>query len=243
MEITTVLWREFLFFKRRIVKITASAIMTPILYLIAFGWGLGKNFEVEGASYMHFLIPGIIAMTTMNTGFNAVSSRLVTARLFDKSFEYYLTSPVNLSLVSLGYITSGVLRGLYATGLIVLVSLLFGVKLNIDFYFVVICFLNSFVFSALGYIAALSVESHYDIGNFNTYIMTPMSFLCGTFFSLENLPDFVRWLIGVLPLTHASISLRNIVLRGAFLKSSIVVLIIYSVVLYAICIKINHKDM
>ena len=76
MEVFAVLWREFIFFKRRFWKITTSAIMTPLLYLIAFGWGLGKDIVIEGATYMHFVMPGIIALSTMNTSFNAVAIRL-----------------------------------------------------------------------------------------------------------------------------------------------------------------------
>ncbi len=243
MEIVTVLWREYLFFKRRIGRITASAIMSPVLYLIAFGWGLGKDVVVEGATYMHFLIPGIIAMTTMNTGFNAVSSRIVTSKLYERSFEYYLTSPISMPLMSLGYILSGALRGIYATILIILVSLLFGVRVDISLYFFIICFLNSFVFSALGYAAALSIESHYDMGRFNTYIMTPMSFLCGTFFSLENLPGVVKAVIGILPLSHASTSLRSIVLKGNFSPASIIILLTYSVILYSLGVYMSYREM
>lgn len=243
MEIVTVLWREYLFFKRRIVRITSSAIMSPVLYLIAFGWGLGKDVVVEGATYMHFLIPGIIAMTTMNTGFNAVSSRIITSRLYERSFEYYLTSPISMPLMSFGYILSGALRGIYATILIILVSLLFGVIIDINLYFLVICFLNSFVFSALGYAAALSIESHYDMGRFNTYIMTPMSFLCGTFFSLENLPVVVKSIIGILPLSHASTSLRNIALNGNISFSSILVLLAYAVLLYILGVYMSYREM
>lgn len=243
MEIVTVLWREYLFFKRRIVRITSSAIMSPILYLIAFGWGLGRDVVVEGSTYMHFIIPGIIAITTMNTGFNAVSSRIITSKLYERSFEYYLTSPISMPLMSLGYILSGALRGIYAAVLIVAVSLLFGVKINIDLYFIIICFLNSFVFSALGYAAALSVESHYDMGRFNTFIMTPMSFLCGTFFSLENLPGVIKAVIGILPLSHASVSLRSIVLKGDFYYNSIAVLLIYAVLLYLVGVKMSYREM
>ena len=243
MEAATVLWREYLFFKRRIGRITSSAIMSPVLYLIAFGWGFGKDVVVEGATYMHFLIPGLIAMTTMNTSFNAVSSRIITSKLFERSFEYYLTSPISMPLMSFGYILSGALRGIYASFLIILVSLLFGVTIEINFYFLIVCFLNSFVFSALGYAAALSIESHYDMGRFNTYIMTPMSFLCGTFFSLENLPAAVKSIIGILPLSHASASLRSIVLKGSFSHSSILVLAVYAVLLYIIGIYMSYREM
>ncbi len=243
MEIVTVLWREYLFFKRRLGRITSAAVMSPVLYLIAFGWGLGKDVVVEGATYMHFLIPGIIAITTMNTGFNTVSSRITTSKLYERSFEYYLTSPISMSLMSFGYILSGAIRGIYATILIILVSLLFGVRININLYFIIICFLNSFVFSALGYAAALSIESHYDMGRFNTYIMTPMSFLCGTFFSLENLPGVVKSIIGILPLSHASASLRSIVLKGKFSSSSIIVLLIYAVLLYVMGVYMSYREM
>lgn len=243
MEIVTVLWREYLFFKRRIVRITSSAIMSPVLYLIAFGWGLGKDVVVEGATYMHFLIPGLIAMTTMNTGFNAVSSRIITSKLYERSFEYYLTSPISMSLMSFAHILSGALRGIYASLLIILVSLLFGVRIDVNLYFLAICFLNSFVFAALGYAAALSIESHYDMGRFNTYIMTPMSFLCGTFFSLENLPVGVRSIIAVLPLSHASTSLRSIVLNGSFSHNSMLVLLAYAVLLYILGIYMSYMEM
>lgn len=243
MEVITVLWREFLFFRRRIGRITSSAIMSPVLYLIAFGWGLGKDVVVEGATYMHFLIPGLIAMTTMNTGFNAVSSRIITSRLFERSFEYYLTSPIRMPLMSFGYILSGALRGIYASILIILVSMLFGVVIKVSFYFLLICFLNSFVFSALGYTAALSIESHYDMGRFNTYIMTPMSFLCGTFFSLENLPVAIKSIVGLLPLSHASTSLRSMVLGGSFTHSSILVLTVYALLLYIIGVYMSYREM
>ncbi|WP_313342161.1 ABC transporter permease [Sedimentibacter sp.] len=243
MEIVTVLWREYLFFKRRVGRITSSAIMSPVLYLIAFGWGLGKDVVVEGATYMHFLIPGLIAMTTMNTGFNAVSTRIVTSKLYERSFEYYLTSPISMPLMSFGYILSGALKGIYASILIILVSLLFGVIIEISFYFLVICFLNSFVFSALGYAAALSIESHYDMGRFNTYIMTPMSFLCGTFFSLENLPGAVKSIVGILPLSHAATSLRSIVLEGSFSYSSILILTAYALLLYIIGVYMSYREM
>jgi len=243
MEVITVLWREFLFFRRRIGRITSSAIMSPVLYLIAFGWGLGKDVVVEGATYMHFLIPGLIAMTTMNTGFNAVSSRIITSRLFERSFEYYLTSPIRMPLMSFGYILSGALRGIYASILIILVSMLFGVVIKVNFYFLLICFLNSFVFSALGYTAALSIESHYDMGRFNTYIMTPMSFLCGTFFSLENLPVAIKSIVGLLPLSHASTSLRSMVLEGSFTRSSILVLTVYALILYIIGVYMSYREM
>jgi len=243
MEVLTVLWRECIFFRRRIGRITASAIMSPVLYLIAFGWGLGKNVTVEGSTYMHFIIPGIVALSTMNTSFNAVTTRITVSKLHEKSFEYYLTSPVRMPLMALGHILAGAFRGMYAAALIILVSFLFGVKVYVSIYFILICFLNSFLFAAFGYGAALSVDSHYDMSRFNTYVMTPMSFLCGTFFSLENLPPLVKTIINILPLSHTSTSLRSIVLKGEFSYISILVLLIYSIALYGFGIYMSYREM
>lgn len=243
MEITTVLWREFIFFKRRFFKITASALINPLLYLIAFGWGLGRDIQIEGATYMHFVIPGIIALTTMNTSFSAISTRINISKIHEKSFEFYLTSPVNMYLLTMGHVIAGALRGMYAAFLILIISYVFGIHIRINLAFILICFLNSFLFAAFGYGAALSIDSHYDMSRFTVYIMTPMSFLCGTFFSLDSLPFWAKTFINILPLTHASVSLRNIVINGKFNHTSIIILLIYSIAFYFFGAAMSYREM
>ncbi len=243
MEVFTILWREFLFFKRRIFNITTSAIINPLLYVIAFGWGLGADVQVEGTTYMHFVIPGIIALSTMNTSFSAVSVRVNISRLYEKSFEYYLTSPVNMKLLALGQILSGAFRGMYASMLVLFVSFIFGIYIPINFSFILICFLNSFLFSAFGYSAALSINSHYDMNRFSTFIMTPMSFLCGTFFSLNKLPLAIKKFINILPLTFTTTALRDITLKGSFNINAIFALLIYSAVFYTYGVIMSYREM
>lgn len=237
-----ILWKEFIFFKRKMFNITSAALITPILYMIAFGWGLGRNITIDGGSYMEFVIPGIIALTTMNTSFSAISVRLNAMRMHDRSFEFYLTSPIDTRLIALSFSISGVLRGIYAAFLVYLVSLLFGVRINIDFYFILICILNSFVFATLAYGAAMTINSHYDMNRFTTFIMTPMSFLCGTFFSLESLPGWMEIFIGVLPLSQTSQSLRSIALKGSFNMAAIPILIIYGIVLFIYAVHITNRE-
>lgn len=243
MEIKTILWREWIYFKREIFNITTSAIITPILYMIAFGWGLGSEVQVEGSSYMHFVIPGIIALTTMNTSFSAISTRLNVSRLYEKSFEYYLTAPVNMRLLAIGHILAGALRGMYASFLVLIISYLFGISISVNFYFVLICFLSSILFATFGYGAALTIDSHYDMARFNTFIMTPMTFLSGTFFSLNKLPSLVKSFINLLPLTHTTNALRDMVLKGSFNKRSIVILLVYTIVLYVYGVKTSYRDL
>lgn len=243
MEVLTILWREFLFFKKRLFNITSAAIINPLLYVIAFGWGLGSDVQVEGTTYMHFVIPGIIALSTMNTSFSAVSVRVNVSRLYEKSFEYYLTSPVNMKLLALGQILAGAFRGMYASILVLFVALIFGIYIPVNLEFIIICFLNSFLFSAFGYGAALSINSHYDMNRFSTFIMTPMSFLCGTFFSLNKLPLAMKNFINILPLSFTTTALRDITIKGNFNKKAIFALLIYSVVFYIYGVAVSYREL
>ncbi|SHH40383.1 ABC transporter permease [Tepidibacter thalassicus] len=242
MEVGTILWREFIFFKRKAFKITAGAIMSPLLYLIAFGWGLGDGVVVEGHSYIYFIIPGIIALSTMNTSFNAVAIRITVAKLHEKSFEYYMTAPVKMYLLTLGYILAGALRGLYAGFIILAVSCVFGVYIHFNIAFILVCFLNSMLFAAFGYTAAMIIDNHYDMNRFATFVITPMTFLCGTFFSLNKMPITVKKIIMLLPLTHVTQSLREIALADKVNYVSILVLIIYFVILFAMGVYVSYKE-
>ncbi|WP_099192751.1 ABC transporter permease [Tepidibacter mesophilus] len=243
MEIATILWREFIFFKRKAFRITAGAVMSPLLYLIAFGWGLGDGVIVDGHTYIYFIIPGIIALSTMNTSFNAVAIRITVAKLHERSFEYYMTSPVRMYLLTLGYIIAGALRGLYASFLILIVSYLFGVHINVSCMFLLVCILNSMLFSAFGYVAAMVIDNHYDMNRFTTFVITPMSFLCGTFFSLDKMPILAEKVIMVLPLTHVTQSLRSIALTDTVNYLSVLILLIYFLAFFFIGIYVSYKEL
>lgn len=242
MDISTILWREFLFFRRRWLKITNSAIISPLLYMIAFGWGVGSQVTMEGADYKVFIIPGIVALATMNTSFNAVAVRVNISRLHEKSFENYILAPVRMFSVAAGNILAGTVRGFYAALLILLTALFFGVRLHTGPAFFLICLLNSFLFASLGYFAAMIIDSHYDMNRFTIYFITPMTFLCGTFFDPAAAPAAIRNFIYLLPLTHASGSLRALGLGGSFSWISIIVLTVYALVFFALSLRANYRE-
>jgi ABC-2 type transport system permease protein len=175
---------------------------------------VGRGIQVEGQSYMAFLIPGIVALTTMNSSYNAIAVQLNIHRLYDKSFQEYIIAPISIISITLGKILAGALRGMYAGTIIILLSLLFRNGVRVNLWFITIMFLNSLVFSALGFYAALVVKSHADMSRFSTFVLTPMTFLCGTFFSPNQMPGFVKSIIYLLPLTHASQGLRGISAGG-----------------------------
>lgn len=243
-ELLPILIEEWIIFKRNFLKITASAIIAPVLYIIAFGFGMGASFSLSGVTYIKFLIPGVIALTTMNTSYRAISITLNTSRLYDKTFEQIIIAPISLFNFCLGKAIAGAFRGVFC-GLIVLgISAIFEVKLNITVGFLLIMFLSGLTFSCLGMLGALSVKSHADMTRFGTFVMLPMTFLCGTFFAVEQLPVILREIIYFLPLTHISIMLRSISTYQSFTLSNILIVMVYLIIFFSLslvrCYKISE---
>ncbi len=226
--IMTVLWEKWVEFKFEWKKITASALVSPMLYMIALGWGLGSASSVTDRPYIDFLVPGIIALTTMNTSFSAVAQPLNVQRLFEHSFDHIIISPTPMPAYIFGQMIGGALRGMYSGVLILLLSIPFGATMQITPAFFLVMLLNGMTFGALGVMAAVLASTHADISRFSTFVILPMTFLCNTFFPLDKTPRLVQLLIRVLPLTHASGSLRAIAYGGAADGVSILILFVYA---------------
>ena len=209
-DIATVFWRDWIVLRERMGTFIFSRMVTPVLYLVAFGWGLGRNIQVGGGSYLDFIVPGILALNSMNISFNSVGSPLNMARLYHKTLEEYLVAPISPVAFVLGKVLSGAVRGLISSMIIVALSYMFGAQFHINAAFALIVALNCVVFAGLGFVAAMLINSHEDMGNFSTYVLLPMSFLCATFFSIDKLPVYVRGFLELLPLTHTTYALRAI---------------------------------
>lgn len=237
MEITTILWREWLFVRRRFWRVTCSQIVSPLLYFVTFGLGLGRMIDVGGQPYLHYLIPGLLSMTTMRGSYTSVSTRISVMRLHEKSFECYFYSPTRMYLLAVGHILAGALRGLYAGIFIVILGLVSGAGLTFNGWLLAAVVLNSLIFSALGFFAAMVIESHYDMNNFTNIVITPMSFLCGTFFSLEGIPRALKWLVNVMPLTHTTRLIRGISSGGAVDWVSMAVSVMFVILFTALSVR------
>ncbi|MEM5768471.1 MAG: ABC transporter permease [Bacillota bacterium] len=230
-DIYTVFWRDWIVLDRRLGKFILSRMVTPILYLVAFGWGLGRGIQMNNGSYLDFIVPGIVAMNAMNISFNSVASPLNMARLYYRTFEEYLIAPIGPASFVIGKILAGSLRGLLSCAVILVLAYLFGASLHINFGFLLVLGLTSLLFGAMGLIAAMRINSHEDMANFSTYFLLPMSFLCATFFSTDKLPYAIRLVIEFLPLTHATYALRKLGAGGEAPWMSIAVLLAYTVML------------
>ncbi|MGN1003407.1 MAG: ABC transporter permease [Oscillospiraceae bacterium] len=243
--ISTVLWEKWVEFKFEWIKITASGLVSPLLYMIALGWGLGSSSTVTDRPYIDFLVPGIIALTTMNTSFSAVSQPLNVQRIFERSFDQIIISPTPMPAYIFGQMLGGALRGIYSGVLILLLSIPFGAHIHLSVAFFLVMLLNGLAFSALGVTAAIVAKTHGDIARFSSFVILPMTFLCNTFFPLDRVPEFIQVLISVLPLTHASSSLRSLAYGGAPSLLSLAVLAIYAIVFMIIAnvVVIRRKNL
>ena len=209
MAIVTVLWEKWVEFRRDWLQITLSALVSPLLYILTFGLGLGQSMAVDGRPYLDFLLPGVVALTTMNASFNAIGMSLNVQRLYERSFDNIMISPTPMWQYILGQMTAGSLRGMYAGMLVVMVGICFGAELRLSPMFFLVMLFNGMTFASLGVLAAVLSGTHAGISRFSSFVLTPMSFLGNTFFSASAMPAGLNVLIQSLPLTQSATLLRS----------------------------------
>ncbi|MGQ5711427.1 ABC transporter permease [Desulforudis sp. DRI-14] len=241
MDSYTVFWREMLVFKRTFWKFLASRLVSPILYLVAFGWGLGRSIVTSGGSYLDFAVPGIIALSAMTVSFNAVGVSLNMSRLYHKTLEEYLLAPISPFSFTLGKVLAGMVRGIVGSLIILVLAYLFGAYFELGFWVFAVIFLTCALFAALGVVAAMTVSSHEDMSNFSTFVILPMAFLCGTFFRTEKLPGVIADVIYILPLTHASYSLRSLATGEGLPLISFLVLCGYLILFFTVAVRVIRR--
>ena len=198
-------WREFL---RDFYKITMSAMISPLMYLIVFGFGIQTTSH--GEPYMNFLIPGIVAMSTMTGSFSAIAQNMSVQRLYEKALDQVMMSPTPLWQFITGQVIGGSLRGLYAGIVILILTWPIRTGLIFNALSIFIMFLNGAVFATIGLVLSFLSKSYNDTPRYTSYIIMPMSFLCNTFFSTEQMPSGFRQVIDLLPLSQASGMIRAI---------------------------------
>jgi ABC-2 type transport system permease protein len=205
---TAVYYREMLVLRRRLSRLVGSWSVSPLLYLVAFGYAMGKNITVQGHTYMEFLLPGLVAMSSMTQAF-AIGSEINIARFYWHIFEEFQAAPVSNTAYVLGEVLAGMTRALLAGAVILILGAFFGTVLSCNLYFLLAFVLNSLVFASLAVGLAMLVKSHADQAMMTSFIITPMAFLGGTFFPVEHLPGWAQKILYLLPLTHAADAIRT----------------------------------
>jgi ABC-type multidrug transport system permease subunit len=206
-------YREFLVLYSRRWKVLMSSSVSPLLFLLAFGYGVGRFTDVDGVSYLAFLMPGLIAMSSMNQSYG-ISTEINISRFYFRVFDEYLLAPVQRWEIVAGEMLYGVTRGLIPVVIVYVYSLIIGVHLTLTPLFALSLILHLFIFSLMGLIVALMVTNHGDQFAVNTFVITPMVFLSGTFYPVDKMPLLVKWLAQVFPLTYSTELIRYSLLGG-----------------------------
>lgn len=188
---STVLVREV----RRFMRIWQQTLLPPaitvMLYFVIFGTLVGPRIgKMDGFSYIEFVVPGLIMMSVITNSYSNVVSSFYSQK-FQRSVEEMLVSPVPNHVILSGYIVGGMARGLGVGTVVTLLSLFFTrLQLHSAGVTVAIVLLTSLLFSLAGFINAVFAQSFDDISIIPTFVLTPLTYLGGVFYSISLLPEF-----------------------------------------------------
>ncbi len=237
----SVWWVDLRILRHLWPRFLITSMVSPILYLLAFGFGLGRSIQIGGIDYLDFVMPGIIALTAMSTSFNAAGTKLSVDRLYYKSFDEILMSPVSLLSIAIGKGMIGVVRGLGISLCFIVMGLAI-TSMRITPLFILALVLTCIVFSFMGVLCALLCKNHQDMATFSSVLILPMTFLGGTFFSLSQVPGWLRVVLNILPLTHASHCLRAAALGDPFPWLSFLALAAFGAAFFVACMVVLRKS-
>lgn len=233
---------DFYYFKRNFLLLLATSMVTPLLYMLAFGYGLGRGITMDGVDYIAFMIPGIISLTTLSSTFDTVSHKIMVQKRFYESFDEMLLCPISKSSIIFGRSLLGVVKGMMCGTIITVLGLFFSSDFHVSVWFFLMMLLSCFVFSLLGVAAGVMVKDLAHMSLFTTFIILPMTFLCGTMFSMDTLPEAIRWFIDILPLSQTSDCIRALALQWDFPYMSFALLIAYGIVFYLLALFFIDRD-
>lgn len=198
----------------RFLSVYNQTLITPLisatLYLLIFGVALGKDLPspYPGISYIQFLVPGLMMMALMNNAFQNTSSSLFISKYLGNIVDV-LVAPLRFSEIVLAYMLGGVARGMLVGLSVAVISRLFTHFWPVHpFYSLLFCFLAGSIFALLGMIAAIWADRFDDLSIFNTYLILPLMYLGGIFYSVEILPPFFRALSFINPMLYMINGLR-----------------------------------
>ena len=187
----TIVTREVRRFTRIWVQTLLPPAITIALYFVIFGNLIGSRIgDMNGFDYIDYIVPGLIMMSVITNSYSNVVSSFFSTK-FQRSVEELLVSPVPNYIIIWGFVTGGVARGLSVGAIVTFLALFFAdltlVNLAVTISVVV---LTASMFSLAGFINAVYAKSFDDISIVPTFVLTPLTYLGGVFYSLKLLPDF-----------------------------------------------------
>lgn len=203
IALKSILDKEITRFMRIWVQTLVPPAITMSLYFVIFGSLIGSRIgEMNGFSYMEFIVPGLIMMSVITNSYANVASSFFSAK-FQRNVEELLVAPVPNYIIVLGYVGGGMARGMLV-GLIVTILSLFFVTIQIHNLAIIVLtvVLTSMLFALGGLINAVYAKTFDDISIIPTFVLTPLTYLGGVFYSLTLLPGFWQQVAALNPIVY-----------------------------------------
>ena len=232
----------------RVVRIWVQTIVPPAitmtLYFIIFGNLIGRRIgSMDGFDYMQYIAPGLIMMSVITNSYGNVVSSFFGAK-FARHLEEMLVAPMSYATIIIGHVAGGVLRGLLV-GLLVTIIALFFTRLEVAHPFIMISvvLLSSIVFSLAGFINAVFAQKFDDISIVPTFVLTPLTYLGGVFYSISLLPEFWQNVSKANPILYMVNAFRYGILGASDISiaHAYAILLIFVVALFSGCMYLMQR--
>ena len=241
VALRTIVYREI----RRFVRIWPQTLLPPaitmVLYFVIFGNLIGRQIgDMGGFSYMEYIVPGLIMMSVITNSYGNVVSSFFGSK-FQRNVEELLVSPVSPHTILIGFVVGGVLRGL-AVGFIVTLLSLFFTRLQVHHLGVTILvvLLTATIFSLGGFVNAVFARNFDDISIIPTFVLTPLTYLGGVFYSITLLPPFWQTVSLGNPILHMVNAFRYGILGVSDIRIGVAIgfMLLATAALYILCIRL-----
>lgn len=244
VALRTIWIKECTRFLRIWVQTLVPPAVTMSLYFIIFGSLIGSRIgQMGGFSYMEFIVPGLIMMAVITNSYSNVSSSFFSAK-FQRNVEELLVSPVPTWVVIFGFVGGGVARAILIGIIVSCVAMCFvDVRIYSFIALFVTLILTSTLFACAGLINAIFAKTFDDISVIPTFVLTPLTYLGGVFYSLALLPEFWQTVSKGNPIVYMVNGFRYgfLGVSDVSFQASIGVIILFNLVLFALAYSLLHR--
>ena len=191
IALKTLVSKEVRRFMRIWVQTLLPSAISTLLYFLIFGSLIGARIgAMDGIQYIDYIVPGLIMMAVINNAYSNVVGSFYGAK-FQHSIEELLVSPASNFIILLGYVVGGTLRGLFVGIIVLLISMLFtSYQIHNLFLMITVVLLTSILFSSAGLVNAIFARNFDDVSFVPTFVLSPLTYLGGVFYSINLLPEF-----------------------------------------------------
>lgn len=233
---------------RRFLRIWPQTLLPPaitmVLYFVIFGNLIGRQIgDMQGFSYMQYIVPGLIMMSVITNAYSNVVSSFFSAK-FQRSIEELLVAPVSSHTILLGFMMGGVLRGLLVAAIVTCLALFFtDLQVHNLAITLLVIILTATVFSLGGFINAVFARSFDDISIIPAFVLTPLTYLGGVFYSISMLGEFWQKLSLINPILHMVNAFRYGILGVSDISPGIAIalMLLTTGLLYMACIRLLNS--